>query len=165
MEISGYDYIIYSQKSFFELEECIINEIKLIWENPIIDKSIEGNTTDKIWLFIAKDIEMYNDDTIGYGLNKDKEGCFSIIADKVSFEDIITVSIDNDRKPTHDIRFILDNVWSYTLVLPEVIEDSPFSMQIYNVLTKVLSTNISLNDNMNTIQKPVQYFVGRKGKI
>ena len=160
MEITGYDYAMYSQISFSELENEIIERINGIWKNPIIDKIVEDDCNKTTWLYITKDLDMYHDNTVGYEPNAEGESGFSIIANNTPFEDIILIGTDMNRKLTHDIRFIFSNFWTYTLVLPEVIEKSHFSMRIYDMLVSILTkNNISERGLNTTIQKPVQYFI------
>ncbi|PZF73899.1 hypothetical protein [Taibaiella soli] len=160
MNITGYDYILFSQKSFFELETILISEIKKIWPKCVVDK--ESSIDNMLWLFFTKDNQAHDDDS-SYELNENGEGSFSIIANKQKGFDA-TVAIFNDLKVTSaEVKIILENFWSYTIVLPGRIESNPFSNNIYQLLCHLLSNDVYVtrSENKNKIlARPVQDFLG-----
>ena len=157
MEITGYDYVIYSQHSIFEIIEEFKKEIKKIWQDAVF-KDIENNQTEKLWVFFAKDKQMNDDLDTAYELNDNLEGCFSLIGKKIIFEDSIVGNIDNDVV-SHQVRLLFKDFWEYTIILPELIEKNFFSEQVYNILILLLSKGNTVNAVFNKIHKPVQHFI------
>lgn len=132
MEITGYDYIVYSQTSIFDIVDQLKESIREMWPDAVIRED-ENVPSEKLWLFVGKDEVMINDLTKGYELDENGEGCFLIIGSAKDFEDILVANIENGLI-THEVRIVLKKFWSYTLVLPALIHEDPFSEMIYNFL-------------------------------
>lgn len=157
MELTRYDYLIYCNVSIFDIE----NEIRLIgnqfWPNSFME--IVEQTPNNMWLIFSESEETLRNEDLGYELNEKGEGCFSIIGSRVGNLDEILASYDDDRKISGEIRIIIQNVWMYTVVLPEVLEKSEFSLKVYNALRKILGG--ARGDSMADIltPQPVQSFI------
>ncbi|GAB3503341.1 hypothetical protein [Emticicia fontis] len=158
MEVTGYDYIIYSQVSIFDVVDKIQDEIKKIWPNAVI-RETENVPSEKLWLFVGKDKIMIDDLTKGYELDENGEGCFSIIGSSKEFEDLLLANIEKGIINC-EIRFLMKRFWSYTLVLPALIHEDPFSAMIYNLVINVLEDEYYSNEDIGNTPKPVQYFFG-----
>jgi hypothetical protein len=92
-------------------------------------------------LFFYKNKEMY-DYHLEHGYNTDMgdEGCFSIEA-KITKIDGIATLIKFKGCPNFDpfdINLVFNNVFYYILVVPFLINNSPFSKNIYDVFHKIL---------------------------
>ncbi|HCP1534160.1 TPA: hypothetical protein OCX72_004549, partial [Escherichia coli] len=77
--ITGVDYVFYSNKKPFDIEEDFVSLLKMKWRECIIDEF--ERTDSRLDLFFAKDKEMYSlFDEIGYSLNDHGEGCFMLVS-------------------------------------------------------------------------------------
>lgn len=160
MSISGFDHMFIAQKSIFELKDCIIREVNKKWPECIVD--IEEKDNNMMWLFFAKDKKMLEDEETSYDLNEDGEGCFSIIANKLSGFNA-TVALQNSQRIIDgEVKIILNNLWSYTLVLPEHIDYNWFTRSIYELLIEILAINVttSRSEHHNILPpRPAQDFI------
>ncbi|EPN1932680.1 hypothetical protein ACTV70_004308 [Cronobacter dublinensis] len=141
--ISGIDYVFYSNKSPFDIEESFISLLKEKWVNLIVDEFERSES--RLELFFSKDKEMYSIfDETGYHLNENGEGCFMLISSVLDqFESkvkIINIGYPQSRSNTepYDAVIMLRNIWEYTLVLPSEITEGDFSKDIYGFLEAVL---------------------------
>ncbi|WP_249417424.1 hypothetical protein [Escherichia fergusonii] len=77
--ISGVDYVLYSNKSPFDIETLFISAIKNKW-STLIANEFERNDI-RLELFVAKNKEMYvSFDDTGYSLNEHNEWFFIFVA-------------------------------------------------------------------------------------
>ncbi|MGG9106624.1 hypothetical protein [Escherichia coli] len=141
--ITGVDYVFYSNKKPFDIEEDFVSLLKMKWRECIIDEF--ERTDSRLDLFFAKDKEMYSlFDEIGYSLNDHGEGCFMLVSSmlnrlesKIKVLDVIYP--ENKRNiEQYDSIIMLRDIWEYTLVLPSEIAESDFSRDIYTYLENVL---------------------------
>ena len=81
----------------------------------------------------------------GYGLNNKGEGCFRLLA--LKFETIdFDVMVEKEIEPklqfknreTDGAKFLIKNVFQYTLILPSAIGASSFCKAIYGYLYSCL---------------------------
>ena len=147
--ITGVDYVLYSTTSIFHVIDNFYNQIKVRWEQFIIQEF--GYEADKyLELFFAKDETMnHHHEEHGFSLNCDGEGCFMIFGKKIAVLELDIfvkeqIQGQNDM-PTesYDSKILAENLWEFTLVLPETIEDSPFSRFIMDSLLNVLRDSIN----------------------
>ncbi|RFS13310.1 hypothetical protein [Emticicia sp. C21] len=110
---------------------------------------------------MGKDELMINDLTKGYELDENGEGCFSIIGCSEEFEDRLVANIEKGII-THEIRLLMKRFWSYSLVLPALIHEDPFSAMIYNLVINVLEDEYYPDEDIGTTQRPGQWFFGKK---
>jgi hypothetical protein len=88
-------------------------------------------------LFAYKDAEMLSKHAeSGYGLNSKGEGCFGVEAKFVDLHGIASLmELDGQSNfDPCDINLIFDDVCYYVLVLPEIVEDSDFCLNIKQCL-------------------------------
>jgi len=161
MNISGFDHLLVSQKSIFDLKDSLIHEARKIWPECIVDIE-EDEERQMLWLFFAKDKNMLEDEERAYDLDGNGEGCFSIIGSKLNGFNA-TVALPNfQRAIASEVKMILNDFWSYTLILPERIDYNSFTRKIYNILISALSTDITVSrtEYQNAlIPRPVQDFI------
>ena len=156
------DYIFYSTIPFPSIEQDILELVKTIWPNCYTSEL--ERTDNMLWIFYARDEEMYDDPEIAYNLDANGEGCFSLISSVQINFDKIGAFLDHERKATHEARFILNSISQYTLVLPEYIEDSPFARKVYDLITGFF-TNESLPEEELPDLKPAQYYIRNNTKL
>jgi hypothetical protein len=131
------------------VEASFIGGIKEMWPTPVIDDTGFdglGRTKDRLDLFFQKDKAMGRfQDENGYALDENGEGCFMLIAVKDDIFDshacirkILQPACQEAVDP-HEVRLYFRNIWSYTLVLPAPIDESPFSKRIHDLLMASLS--------------------------
>lgn len=143
MMITGIDYIIYSDKSPYDIEEYFISLLKKKWNKLIIDEF--ERTDSRLELFFAKDKKMfYRFDKVAYTLNEQGEGCFMLLSNiidqlesKIKILDIIYPE-SKHNKIQYDSTIMLHNICEYTLVLPAEITESDFAREIYTYLENAL---------------------------
>lgn len=148
--ITGVDYVIYSTTSIFHVIDYFYNQIKVRWEQFIIQEF--GYEADKyLELFFAKDEAMnHHHEEHGFSLDCNNEGCFMIFGKKIAVTELdifVKEQIQGQNDiPTesYDSKILAKNLWEFTLVLPETIEDSSFSKFIMDSLLNVL------RDSMNS---------------
>ena len=107
-----------------------------------------GITHDYIEFNDERDILFYRDSAMlasrlenGHHLNHNGEGYFGIESKNISMNHIATLhTFDtlNDFDP-YDINLIFKYAYYYLLVLPESIEESPFSATIFRLFSCVLN--------------------------
>ncbi len=148
--ITGCDYDIFSDISPFEMKDFFINSIKKIWNSPYIEEW-ENQGDELLELFFAKDKFMYDrHDKFGFEPNEEGEACFLLIIKKITNADYRITVLEQPSRQDADIlvgqypaRLMFDNVWTYTLVLPGVIEENDFSRLVYNTLSHALSSVVN----------------------
>lgn len=159
MNISGFDHMFISQKSIFELKESIIQEVTKKWPECVIDVEEDKNM---MWLFFAKNMKMFEDEERSYDLTESGEGCFSIIANRLSGFNSTVALQDAERIICSEVKIILNDFWSYTLVLPERVDYNWFTRSIYDLLIGILSINVIVSrpEHQNAlIPRPSQDFL------
>ncbi len=96
---------------------------------------------DGEYLFFYKDKRMYNYHLEhGYNADLDEKGCFSIEAKSTRIDGTATL-FKFEGCPNLDpvdINLVFNNVFYYTLIVPYLIENSPFSEKIYNIFHGIL---------------------------
>ena len=143
--ITGVDHIIYSGISPFTVYSRWIKFLNLIWKSPIIDE-FEIIEDQRLEIFFAKDQEMYDKhDEVGYCKNKDDESCILLISSK---KKRVILEIDvkeeyfngkrNDTEVYHT-ELLMNELWMYTLVLPDLASECTFSKKIYDGLRDILT--------------------------
>lgn len=116
MEISGYDYLLLTHQSLFDIKEHFLDSIKEIWDRPHIT-IVEQQEQQRLRLFYARDPAMAEHPDTGYILNDKGEGCFSIIGNRIDVLDNVVGNLDTGNNIDSETRILLSPVWSYTLVL------------------------------------------------
>lgn len=147
--ITGVDYVIYSTTSIFHVIGCFYNQIKVRWEQFIVQEfGYEADTY--LELFFAKDEAMnHHHEEHGFSLDCNGEGCFMIFGKKLEVTDLDIFVNEQIHYPneisteSYDSKILAENLWEFTLVLPETIENSPFSKFIMDSLLNVLRDSIN----------------------
>jgi hypothetical protein len=158
MDITGFDYEIISNVSYFEMRSKFEVNLKNIWNDALVD-IVENTNNERIWLFFAENKENMEQEDKGYELDEKGEGCFSIIATKLSVIDQVYAVIDPKRNISSEIRLAQTDLWSYTLILPDLIENNIFSKTIYESIRTILTKG--LLDEAETIfdQRASQFYI------
>jgi len=145
MEITGNDYVIYSSVSIYSIENYFVKKLKEKWKNPIIE--IE-TTSNRIEYYFSRDeeMEMFSNEN-AFSLDKYGEGIFLLIANKISPLNSKAIIIEENRDEKIKIdpyeTFLLFNeVWRYTLVLPENLNESKFSADIHSNLISAINFSL-----------------------
>ena len=152
MELTGVDYEYFTNIDPAEVEARFVAGIKDMWPAPVInDTGFDGvgRTKDRLDLFFQKDKAMGRfQDENGYALDENGEGCFMLIAVRYGIFDSharigkILHPAHQEGVGTHEVRLFFRNAWSYTLVLPALIDESPFSKRIHDLLMDSLSASM-----------------------
>lgn len=139
--ISGIDYVVVSNIPFQEIEPLFVQKIFSHWKNPLIEEFNRSET--HLELFFAKNEAMSKKhEKKGFSVDKNGEGCFMFCSRRIEyFEGNIKVQkivqpVSMASINPYEACFLLHHVWEYTLVLPEVIEESRFSRNIFEDLKK-----------------------------
>jgi hypothetical protein len=141
MEITGIDYVLYSDAKPQSVKKKILKRISSIWESPIIDDS---STDDCLDLFVERDLEMQETDN-GYALDHRGEGPFWLLGSRINNLDfdIIVQKIKYEGQKSgspepYTSKLLFRYIYSYTVVLPGYIEESNFCLRVYNMLLETL---------------------------
>ena len=148
MEITGNDYIFISNIGVDIVEKRFMDMINKMWKDPIVYR---GHRMDKgiVDIYIMKDEEMDKfSDEHAYALDKNGEGPLMFGSRKFSFvqgefklvgwkepEELRGIAVFDGML---NYAFSLTNATEYTLVLPGLIEDSPFCKHIYDRFLEIL---------------------------
>ncbi|UPK69290.1 hypothetical protein [Chitinophaga filiformis] len=142
--ITGNDYTIISNKEFSEFFPAFIDALKA-QDAHLIAEEVEVVEDEVYEYVLAKDKKAYQEyRENGYAVHERGEGCFVILAKRVhrlEYNVEITTKIEDDVEEAIDPYtsvLILRDTWSYTLVLPAVIEDSAYCQQVYDIAVNVL---------------------------
>lgn len=138
MDWTGYLYSFYSNKKI----ESVFDKFITILANNFNFQVDRNYYDDEFCLLAYKDENMRQEhDKLGYHLNKDGLGCIGVEAKPVStFNSIAmlhTFDDKNDFEP-YDINIVLNDISYFLLVLPESIDDSSFSKNIFEDFRKIL---------------------------
>ncbi len=148
MEIGDwdYDYVFFSDRKVEEVLPKFKENIKSRWEEPFIeDCSYYANDGDDlIDLVFSKDKAMFEETE--RLTNEISEGSFSFMSRRyrnfsasILVTEIDYVGKDTDREENYPVFTGFAQLYQYTLILPESIEENGFFCFIYNALTEVLS--------------------------
>jgi hypothetical protein len=142
MEITGSDYTFLTNIGPEFVEPLFVKKIESCWVLPIIEEF--ERTNDELELFFAKDAEMNRlHEENGFSLGQDGQGCFMFCAERFRLlqcdAKLFNVASPDDMEGRTRSRTFLTNVWEYSLVLPDLIEDSPFSQKIHGYLMEAIS--------------------------
>ncbi len=144
MDITGSDYTYLANIAPAQVELLFSKKVTELWITPFID--VFDRTSDHLELFFGKDVEMSHfQDENGFVLNEEGQGCFMLCARQFSFLqcDVTTFNItspdDVKGMDPYDSKLFLADIWEYTLVLPTLIEESPFSQKIHDYLMGAIS--------------------------
>ena len=139
MMITGADYTYLVNIGPENVELKFLEKIEKYWPSPLVD--IFDRRSDYIELFFSKDSEMnqFHEEN-GFSVNTNGEGCFMLYARRFPLLQC-DVKISNISSPDeikgidpYDSKLFLMNVWEYTLVLPELVEESVFAKTIHDYL-------------------------------
>lgn len=151
--ITDVDYVIYSTVSIFQVIDIFYDQLKRRWAQFIVEEF--GHEKDQyLELFFAKDEAMnHRHEEHGFHLDCNGEGCFMVFGKKIAAAnlDIFVreqIHSQNDI-PTvsYNSKILAENLWEFTLVLPDTIEDNPFSRFIMDSLLN------SIRGFMNSAEK------------
>lgn len=142
--ITGNDYTIISNKEFNEFFPAFIDDLKKRDTHLIVEEVevVEDEVYEYVLAKDRKTFQEYREN--GYAVNERGEGCFVILARRVhrlEYNVEITTKIEDDVEEAIDPYssvLILRDTWSYTLVLPAVIEDSDYCQWVYDIAVNVL---------------------------
>lgn len=142
--VTGNDYSIISNKEFREFFPAFIADLRT-HDAQLIVEEIEVVEEEVYEYVLAKDKKTYNEyRENGYAENERGEGCFVILAKRINrleYNIEITTKTEDDVEETIDPYssvLILQDTWSYTLVLPAVIEDSDYCQRVYDTAVRGL---------------------------
>lgn len=125
--------------------------VKNIWKDPIVDREQDENDKDNVDIYVLKDDEMDKfSDEYAYALDKNGEGPFMLYAKKCPLlqGEYRVVSYNEPKrlrgfKPydemLNDVISLID-VFQYSLILPEIIEESDFCKNIYDEFLRILKS-------------------------
>lgn len=145
MEITGVDFILYSNRSIFEVQTKIIESFKNFWGKDLVIEESERIDNQRLELFFARNKQMNDEHSkIGFTLNDQGESCILLIVDFKKNANL-GISVDRSYNSTINVgdegnegRLIVDELWSYTLVLPDNPDTDIFSKIIYQFVLNAL---------------------------
>ena len=148
MDITGNDYIFISNIGVDIVEKRFMDMIKEMWDDPIVERD-ENIDEEMVDIYIMRDEEMDKfSDEHAYALDKNGEGPLCFISEKFSllqgeFKLVGWKEPERLRRVEAfdgmlNNTFSLANAIQYTLVLPGLIEDSPFCKHIYDEFLEIL---------------------------
>lgn len=142
--VTGNDYSIISNKEFREFFPAFIQDLKT-HDPRLIVEEIEIVEEEVYEYVLAKDQKTYDEyEENGYVANERGEGCFVILAKRINrleYNIEVTTKTEDDVEEAIDPYssvLILRDTWSYTLILPAVVEDSEYCQRIYDTAVRVL---------------------------
>ena len=113
------------------------------WTEERLHKYEYTEFNDEKNLFFYKNNKMLNSHLKkGYHLNKNGEGCFGLEGKRVTMNQVVSLyKFDglSDFEP-YDINLIFEKAYYYLLVLPEPIETSKFSKEIFDLFSDALNS-------------------------
>lgn len=139
MTFTGTDYTYLTNIEPNKIESIFVKKVHGHWPSAIIETF--DREKDHLVLFFAKNAEMnqFHDEN-GYSLNMEGEGCFMLCARNFSaFQsdaDIFNVSTPESMQNVdrYYSKLLFSSAWEYTLVLPDLIEESVFANKIHMFL-------------------------------
>ena len=155
--ITGVDYTLYSTTSIFEIIEEFNFRLKEKWSSFVVEE-YENCENQYLELFFgANDKMIQRHMKKGYHLNKKGEGCFMLMGRK--YESINLDIVVKEQKHgeetmltmAFDSKLLLKNIWGHFLVLPNVVEKSPFCAFIMDTLVDILKNSIISIDSEPTL--------------
>jgi len=138
--ITGVDYVIYTTISIFDIIDTFKYRIRERWTTFIVEE-FDVEKDKRLELFFARDKAMnrFHDEN-GYTLDANGEGCFMILCEmrkNMNLDIFVKEQVHGlNGSPTmaYDSMLIGNNLWEYSIVLPDVVEDSAFCMFIMDSL-------------------------------
>ena len=135
----GEFYRFYTDKEI----KNVYKKITDIVENKLKFKYEYTEFNDEKNLFFYKNNKMLNSHLKkGYHLNKNGEGCFGLEGKRVTMNQVVSLyKFDglSDFEP-YDINLVFEKAYYYLLVLPEPIETSKFSKEIFDLFSDALNS-------------------------
>ncbi|PWV47471.1 hypothetical protein [Chitinophaga sp. S165] len=142
--VTGNDYTLISNKEFREFFPAFVEHLKR-HDAQLIVEDVEIAEEELYEYLLAKDQKTYDEyQENGYAANERGEGCFVLLArriDRLEYNVEVTTKIEDDVEEAIDPYssvLLLRNTWSYTLILPAVIEDSEYCQRIYDTAVEML---------------------------
>ena len=142
--ITGVDFVIYSTTSVFQIVDDFYKCLKTRWEHFIVEK-LDFRDNECLELFFAKNEEMnFHHEENGFSLDDNSEGCFMLFGKKMDVTNLdIIVKEQTHYRSTmitdaYDSKIIAKDIWMFTLVLPDTIEDNKFCNFIMDSLLNLL---------------------------
>ena len=142
--VTGNDYSLISNKEFREFFPDFVENLKH-HDAQLIVSEIEIAEEELYEYLLANNKQAYDEYRLnGYTANQRGEGCFVLLAkriDRLEYNVEVTTKTEDDVEEAIDPYpsvLLLRDTWSYTLILPTVIEDSEYCQRIYDTAVKVL---------------------------
>ena len=149
--ITGVDYVIYSTNSIFDIIDSFCCCLKERWSSFVVEE-FDVEAEKRLELFFAKDKKMNRfHDKNGYALDTNGEGCFMLMGEA---KDVLSIAITVKEQvhykgfgatEAYDSKLIGSNIWEYTLVLPDIIEENSFCKYIMDSLVKSIEDSAKEN--------------------
>lgn len=162
MQISGFDYIIYSssQTEMIETLDIFFNTLRKKWQECIIHENGLQDPKSRVEYFFAPNQKSF-DSFEEYKITPEEESsCFWISGEKTNINEI-NILLNKNENPDGQSLVLFDNCIVWTLVLPELLDKHDFVYKIYNLFIKSISDKNDLL-NYSYLPKPVQSFFGKR---
>jgi hypothetical protein len=142
--VTGNDYSLISNKEFREFFPDFVEDLKR-HDTQLIVSEIEIAEEESYEYLLANNKKAYDEYRLnGHTANERGEGCFVLLAkriDRLEYNVEVTTKTEDDVEEAIDPYssvLLLRDTWSYTLILPAVIEDSEYCQRIYDTAVNIL---------------------------